>query len=332
MDEPSATLTRHEIDNLFALIRSLRDRDVAIVYISHRLEEVFEIADRVTVLRDGAVVATRDVGATSREEIIALMVGRELGESIPKRPAPIGDVALEAAGLTRTGAFQNVDLCLRQGEVVGMGGLVGSGRTEVARALFCADSLEAGEIRIGGQRVHIRHPRDAIRHGIGLVPEDRKGLGLILSMAVRENITLANLPPISRAGFIDGRRERTVAEEYVRRLLIRSPSLEQPVALLSGGNQQKVVLAKWLFTHSRVLIFDEPTRGIDVGAKVEIYDLINTLAEQGVAILMISSELPELLGMSDRIVVMHEGRLAGQVQRNDGWSQERVMELATGGE
>jgi ribose transport system ATP-binding protein len=331
MDEPSATLTEHELRNLFELIASLRSRGESIIYISHRLEEIFSIADRVTVLRDGHHIGTRRIAETSRDELIRMMVGRELKESIPKRPAAPGRPMLEVRNLTRAGAFRDVSFTARAGEIVGLGGLVGAGRTEVVRAIFGADPVDAGEIVLDGRPIQVRSPRDAIRLGIGLAPEDRKGLGLILSMAVRENISLAHLDALTTAGFIDRRREERVAEQYVGSLSIRTPSPEQQVRNLSGGNQQKVVLAKWLFTQSKVLIFDEPTRGVDVGAKTEIYELMNTLAERGVAIIMVSSELPELLGMSDRILVMHEGRLAGELSRAEA-TQERVMHLATGGE
>lgn len=331
MDEPSSALTDHELRNLFALIVSLVAKGVGVIYISHRLEEVFEIADRVTVLRDGHNVGTRPVAATNRDELIRMMVGRELKESIPKRPARVGDPVLEVRGLTRAGAFRDISFTVRAGEIVGIGGLVGAGRTEVARALFGADPVDAGEIVLDGRPVRLRSPRDAIRLGIGLVPEDRKELGLILNRVVRENISLANLDALTTLGFIRIKHERAIAQEYIRGLSIRTPSAEQQTRLLSGGNQQKVVLAKWLFTRSRLLIFDEPTRGVDVGAKTEIYELMNRLAERGVALIMISSELPELLGMSDRILVMHEGRLAGELSRAEA-TQERVMQLATGAE
>jgi len=331
MDEPSATLTEHELQNLFALIRELQGRGVGVVYISHRLEEIFTIADRVTVLRDGRKVATLPVADTDRNELIRLMVGRELKESIPKRPAEIGEVLLQARGLTREGAFRDVSFEVRRGEVLGIGGLIGAGRTEVARALFGADRLDAGEVLWQGKPVRFRSPRDAIAAGIGLVPEDRKTLGLILNMVVRENITLAHLDLLSLLGFVKRRQEGVVAREYIDSLGIRTPSGEQEVRNLSGGNQQKVVLAKWLFTNSQLLILDEPTRGIDVGSKVEIYELMNDLTARGSAVLMISSELPELLGMSDRILVMHEGRLAGELSAAEA-TQEAVMHLATGGE
>jgi ribose transport system ATP-binding protein len=331
MDEPSATLTDHELKNLFELIRNLKAQGVGVIYISHRLEEVFGLCDRVTILRDGEFVATLRTEETSRDEIIKLMVGRTLTESIPKRPAPRGEPLLEVRGLTRKGVFEDISFTVYRGEVLGIGGLVGAGRTEVARAIFGADPLDAGEIWMHGQRIHPRSPRDAIRYGIGLVPEDRKSLGLILNMVVRENTTLANLDLLSMLGFVNRRREREVAEAYQRDLRIRTPSIEQEVRNLSGGNQQKVVLAKWLFTESNLLIFDEPTRGIDVGSKVEIYELMNRLAADGKAMIMISSELPELLGMSDRILVMHEGRLSGELSREEA-TQEKVMQLATGGE
>jgi len=331
MDEPSATLTDHELQNLFTLIRELKSRGVGIIYISHRMEEIFDICDRVTVFRDGQYVATKRIEDTNRDEIIRMMVGRELKESIPKRPAEVGEVLLEVRGLTRRGVFEDISFTVRRGEIVGIGGLVGAGRTEVARAIFGADPVDAGEISLLGKRVRPRSPREAIALGIGLVPEDRKTLGLILNMVVRENTTLANLDALTRLGFVDRARERSVADRFVKELRVRTPGIEQEVKNLSGGNQQKVVLAKWLFTDSQLLIFDEPTRGIDVGSKVEIYELMNDLVARGAGMIMISSELPELLGMADRILVMHEGRLAGELSRAEA-TQEKVMHLATGGQ
>lgn len=331
MDEPSATLTEHELERLFTLIRQLKSEGTAIVYISHRLEEVFQIADRVTVLRDGKHIATRPTSELTREEIIRLMVGRELTQMIPKVPAPIGDVVLEVRGLSRKDKLHNISFSLRKGEILGIAGLVGAGRTELARAIFGADPIDSGEIILEGKPIRIRSPQEAIQHGIGLVTEDRKAQGLILGMVVRENVTLANLGALSRLNFINLARERQVAQKHVQDLSIKTPTIEQTVQNLSGGNQQKVVLAKWLFTQSKVLIFDEPTRGIDVGAKTEIYQLMNDLAAQGVAMLMISSELPEVLGMSDRILVMHDGRVVGELQAGEA-TQEKIMHLATGGQ
>jgi len=330
MDEPSATLTEHELDNLFALIAQLKSEGVGVIYISHRLEEIFQIADRVTVLRDGHLVATKDIADTDRDDIIQMMVGREIKEKIPKRAAELGDKLLEVRGLCREGVLKDISFEVRRGEILGFAGLVGAGRTEVARCIFGADPIDSGEIVFEGEKVTISSPLDAIRLGIGFVTEDRKLLGLILSMAVRENVSLANLDMLAMLGFVDSKKERQIAEGYVSELSIKTPSVEQKVENLSGGNQQKVVLAKWLFTRSKVLIFDEPTRGIDVGSKVEIYQLMNRLAAQGVGIIMISSELPEVLGMSDRILVMHEGRIAGELSREEA-TQEAVMHLATGG-
>lgn len=330
MDEPSATLTEHELQNLFALIRRLKQQGVAIIYISHRLEEIFEIGDRVTVLRDGKKVGTRDVKEVTREELIRMMVGRELQDLIPKEPAPLGPPVLEVRGLSRKGVLDNISFLVRRGEIVGLAGLVGAGRTELARTIFGADPYDSGEIFLEGKPVQIRSPREAIQQGIGLVPEDRKQVGLILSMVVRENITLAGLRQLLNLGFVHRKKEREVASRFIEDLMIRTPSLEQEVKNLSGGNQQKVVLAKWLFTKARVMIFDEPTRGIDVGSKAEIHHLMNRLAQQGTAILMISSELPEILGMSDRILVMHQGRIVGELSREEA-TQEKIMHLATGG-
>ena len=331
MDEPSATLTDHELKNLFVLIRELKTRGVGIVYISHRMEEIFDICDRVTVFRDGQYVGTKRIEDTNRDEVIRMMVGRELKESIPKRPAKVGEPILEVRGLTRKGVFEDISFTVHRGEIVGIGGLVGAGRTEVARAIFGADPIDAGEIRVNGKVVKPRSPREAIELGIGLVPEDRKSLGLILNMVVRENTTLANLDLLAMMGFVNRKKEREVSEKYVKDLRVRTPSIEQEVKNLSGGNQQKVVLAKWLFTDSQLLIFDEPTRGIDVGAKIEIYELMNDLVAKGAGMIMISSELPELLGMSDRIYVMHEGHIAGELSRAEA-TQEKVMHLATGGQ
>ena len=329
MDEPSATLTDHELEALFALIRELRAEGIGIIYISHRLDEIFALGDRVTVMRDGEYVTTQPVSEVTREDLIRHMVGRELTSEYPKEEFARGPERLRVEGLTRKGAFQDVRFTLHEGEIVGLTGLVGAGRTEVARAIFGADRIDGGQILLEGAPVLVRSPQDAIRQGIGLLTEDRKSQGLILPMSVRENTTLANLQEIVRGIFVSRSRERTVTDGYIRELQIRTPSTEQTAQNLSGGNQQKVVLAKWLFTQSRVLIFDEPTRGVDVGAKVEIYRLMNDLVRKGVAVLMISSELPEVLSMCDRILVMHEGRIAGELSRAEA-TQEGVMRLATG--
>jgi ribose transport system ATP-binding protein len=329
MDEPSATLTDHELTALFDLIRRLKQDGIGIIYISHRLEEIFQIGDRVTVMRDGCYVATKAVTELTREDIIHMMVGRELKDEFPKVCFDRGEEILRVEGLTRDGAFEDVSFAVNKGEIVGLTGLVGAGRTEVARCIFGADRISRGQIHLFGKAVEVKSPQDAIRQGVGLLTEDRKSQGLVLGMTVRENTSLANLASLVRRLFIDKRRERQVAEEYVKSLQIRTPSVEQIAQNLSGGNQQKVVLAKWLFTQSRMLIFDEPTRGIDVGAKVEIYRLMNELVREGVGVLMISSELPEVLGMCDRILVMHEGHLAGELKRGEA-TQEKIMQFATG--
>jgi len=329
MDEPSATLTDHELRALFDLIKGLRRQGIGLIYISHRLEEVFEIGSRLTVMRDGEYIGTHNVCDLNRDDIIRMMVGRELKDEFPKEIFTPGAELLRVERLARTGVFKDVSFNLRAGEIVGLTGLVGAGRTEVARAIFGADKIDGGQVYLDGTAITVRSPQDAIRQGIGLLTEDRKGQGLVLGMTVRENTSLANLKSLVKFLFVDRRRERAITEQYVRELQIKTPSIEQVTQNLSGGNQQKVVLAKWLFTQSRVLIFDEPTRGIDVGAKVEIYKLMNDLARKGVSILMISSELPEVLGMCDRVLVMHEGRLAGELARKDA-TQERIMQLATG--
>jgi ribose transport system ATP-binding protein len=329
MDEPSATLTDHELEALFDLIHGLKADGIGIIYISHRLDEISHIGDRVTVMRDGRHVGVNATGEVSRDEIVRMMVGRELKEEFPKEVFERGEERLRVEGLTRRGAFRDVSFSLHHGEIVGLTGLVGAGRTEVARAIFGADTAGEGRVFLDGEAVTVKSPRAAIARGIGLLTEDRKSQGLVLGMSVRENATLANLKKLMRGPFVDLPREREVVTGLVSSLDIRTPSVEQAAQNLSGGNQQKVVLAKWLFTQSKVLIFDEPTRGIDVGAKVEIYRLMNDLVRDGVSILMISSELPEVLGMCDRVLVMHEGELAGELARDEA-TQEKIMHLATG--
>jgi rhamnose transport system ATP-binding protein len=330
MDEPTAALTDREADRLFALTRDLRARGIGIVYISHRLDEVAALADRVSVLRDGELVATRPVAETGRGELIRLMVGRDLQTIFPKRTVPLGDVALEADRLgCRAVGIRDVTLQVRAGEILGLAGLVGAGRTELARVLFGIDPPDQGTIRLGGTAVRIWSPAHATRLGLAYLPEDRRRHGVIPEMSIAANTTLANLRAIANGVFLDRRREADVATTYVKRLAIKTRSIEAPVSELSGGNQQKVALARWLATGPRVLILDEPTQGVDVGAKVEIHRQIVDLAAEGLAILLISSELPEVLGMSDRIAVMRAGTIVGTVERSDA-TQEAIMALALG--
>ncbi len=330
LDEPTASLSDREVDNLFRVIRELRGQDVAMVYISHRLEELGQIADRVTVLRDGTYVATRLMPQVDRGELIRLMVGRELSAVFPKIAVPLGDVALEVRNLScRQGGVRDVSLTVRAGEVLGLAGLVGAGRTELARAIFGLTPADGGEIRLRGQPVRVGSPRQATELGIAYVPEDRRRHGVVLEMPVDANITLAVLRKISRGGMIDFSRERELAAFFVQKLGVKTPSIFNPVGNLSGGNQQKVALARWLAAGPSVIILDEPTQGVDVGAKAEIHRLMGELASRGMAIIMISSELPEVLGMSDRIAVMHGGRLVGTLDREQA-TQEQVLELAPG--
>lgn len=331
MDEPTAALTEKEIKELFKAIKQLKSQGRSIIYISHRLEEVHQIGDRATVLRDGQYVGTVDLAETSIDKLISMMVGRTLTEKFPKKVANIGEDALVVRNLSRKGKLYNISFHVRKGEILGVAGLMGAGRTELMRAIFGADPKDSGEIYIDGKKVEIHSPHDAIKYGIGFLTEDRKEQGLVLDLSVRENITLANIGGVMDKMFVNKAKEEEICKKYIANLFIKTPSPEQKVKFLSGGNQQKVVLAKWLFTKSKVLIFDEPTRGIDVKAKVEIYKLMNQLAEQGVAIIMISSELPEILGMSDRIIVMHEGRITGELTREEA-TQEKIMHYATGGD
>jgi len=328
MDEPTATLSSDEVERLFAIIRDLKRQGIGVIYISHRLDEVFEVADRVMVLRDGQHIATRPVGEVTRDALIEMMVGRKLENEFPKERAEIGPPRLVVRDLARGRWVRGVSFCVRRGEVLALTGLVGSGRTETARLIFGADRPEGGSVELDGRPLRIRGPRDAIRNGICLLTEDRKTHGLVLAHSVRENFALPNLPHLSRLGFVAGRREREALDRLAQSLRIRMTSPEQRVGTLSGGNQQKVVLAKWLEANSEVIIFDEPTRGIDVGAKYEIYLLMNRLAAQGKAILMISSELPEVLGMADRILVMHDGRITGEITDVASATQEQILRYA----
>jgi len=328
MDEPSATLTPQEVAHLFVIIRELKSQGIGVIYISHRLDEIDAIADRVTVLRDGQHIGTRPAADVNREQLIEMMVGRKIDNEFPKHASEIGAARLVVKDLRRGEAVRGVSFEVRRGEVLGMTGLVGSGRTETARLIFGADKRDAGTITLDGKTLDIRHPRHAIRHGVCLLTEDRKSQGLVLNQSVRDNFALPNLPRFATAGWINQRHERERFAGYVDSLSIKVPHQEQLAGHLSGGNQQKVVLAKWLERDAEVIIFDEPTRGIDVGAKYEIYLLINELAQRGKAILMISSELPEVLGMSDRVLVMHEGRVTGEITDVPNATQEDIMRLA----
>ena len=330
MDEPTAALTAHEIRGLFASIRALKARGVGVIYISHRLEELAEIGDRVTVLRDGQRVGTVRVGEVSTDAIIRMMVGREVRDKYPKTAVAPGEEVLRVQGLTRPGVLTDVSFFLRRGEILGIAGLVGAGRTELALALFGAVPVAGGTVTIKGRTVRVRSPRDAIRAGMALLPEDRKRQGLVLVQPVVTNITLPVVSRLQRWGLLDRRGMRALARRFAGALRIVTPDLDRRVAYLSGGNQQKVVLAKWLATRSEIVIFDEPTRGIDVGAKIEVYQLMSDLVAQGTGILMISSELPEVLGMSDRILVMRRGRVAGEFSREDA-TAERLMAAALAG-
>lgn len=328
MDEPSAPLSVSEVEHMFEVINQLKQSGVTIIYISHRLEEVFKISDRVSILRDGEYVSTELTKDTNRKELISLMVGRELKETYPPRLNPPGEIALEVKNLTGNGDH-DISFAVRKGEILGVSGLVGAGRTELAMLLFGAAPIKSGEIWVDGERVRMRSPRDAIQQGIGLLTEDRKNKGLFLEMGVGWNISFPIVRRLSKNGVVDTKTEKDITEQYKQRIDIKTPSMEQRVINLSGGNQQKVVLAKSLAAESDILIFDEPTRGIDVGAKQEIYQLMCELADNGNAILMISSDMEELLGMSDRIIVLSEGKLAGEVQKEQ-FSQDYILDLASG--
>jgi len=328
MDEPSATLTESELKNLFKVIRRLKSEGVGIIYISHRLEEIFEIGDRVTVLRDGKMINTCNIAEADRRSLIRWMVGRELENEYPKMTMQRGKEILRLEHL-HAGMVQDINLVLHQGEILGLAGLVGAGRSDLARVIFGADRKESGKIFLDSQEIHPTTPRHAIDLGIGLLTEDRNRYGLIMQMGVKENISLANLRELIAGPFIKKKKEAAMARSFVDNLRIKTPGIKQKVEHLSGGNRQKVVLARWLYAKSKVLIFDEPTAGIDVGVKYEINNLINQLAQDGIGVMVISSDLPELLGICDRIAVMCEGRLNGIVSRDQA-SQEKIMALATG--
>jgi ribose transport system ATP-binding protein len=332
MDEPTAALTEREIEQLFKFIKNLKKKGISTLYISHRLEEFEQIADRITVMRDGKTVATVNAKEATIPELIKLMVGRELINQFPRVEHKYGDTLLRVEGLTRRGAFSDVSFHVNSGEILGISGLIGSGRTELMRAIFGVEKPHTGSIFIRGRQVYINSPRDAIREGIGFVTEDRKKEGLVLCLSVEKNTTLTNLSSVMKKfGFISPEKERRVSNEYVSKLNIRTPSVSQIVRNLSGGNQQKVVLAKWLLSQSKIFIFDEPTRGIDVGAKVEVYNLMNEIVAAGASIIMVSSELPEILGISDRIMVMCRGEKMAELNPLTS-SQEEILYYAAGGE
>ncbi len=312
----------------FNIIKSLKEKGITIIYISHRLEEIFRICDRVTVMRDGKYISTRKTSEVTQHQLVADMVGRELGETFIGGAGPKENVVLEVKDLQNK-RVHGVSFKLHKGEILGLGGLVGAGRTETARAIFGADGLNSGRILLNGKEVHIKSPKDAIAHGIGFLTEDRKRQGLLLGMSVRDNATYTVLKKVTRGLFVDRKKCVELTDEQVKEMRIKTPHIDQLVKFLSGGNQQKVVLAKWLISNSDVLIFDEPTRGIDVGAKQEIYNIMHELTAAGKSIIMISSEMPELIGMSDRILIMHEGRISGELSR-DEFKQEAVLKLASG--
>lgn len=331
MDEPTAALTEQEIDTLFDRIHALKSKGVGIIYISHRLEEFARIANRVTVMRDGKYVTTVEFEKTSIDSLINLMVGRPLEDKFPKdMTIEKGNEILKVEHLSTKEKLKEVSFSLNAGEILGISGLMGSGRTELARAIFGADPIKGGEIFIDGEKVKIKSPKEAIARGISYLSEDRKKNGVSLNLSIRENITMTDMKAVSVSGFINKKGEVNRAEEYIKMLNIKTPSIEQKVNFLSGGNQQKVIIAKWLHTKTKIFIFDEPTRGIDVGAKIEVYQVINRLAKEGNAVMMISSEMPEILGLSDRILVMNDGRCTAILDRKEA-TQEKIMYYATAG-
>lgn len=327
MDEPSAVLTDRELEVMFRIVKQLRDKGITIIYISHRLDEIFGLCSNVSVLRDGCHIDTIPVASVDRQGLINMMVGREMGQEYPKEVGNVGGTILEVKNLSR-GILQDISFEVKSGEVFGISGLVGAGRTELARAILGIDKPESGEVYVRGKKVHYRTFADAIRDGLGLIPEDRKLQGLVQIMSVKRNTTLVNMKRVLRAGVISSSLEEKLSKEYADKLHVVTPSMETEVQYLSGGNQQKVVIAKWLFQNSEILFLDEPTRGIDVGAKAEIYRLINRMAKEGKTIIMISSEMPELLGLCDRIMVMHEGHKMGELNAAEA-TQAKIMALCS---
>lgn len=330
MDEPTSSLSGKETESLFRIIQILKEQGVAVVFITHRLDEIFAICDRMTVLRDGCYIGCRDIKDITKNEMIAMMIGRELTQQYPQRSSEIGPVVFEVKNLTDGGTHvKDVSFHVRKGEVLGFYGLVGAGRTETMRMIFGADKMAGGHIYMNGQEVRILHPRDAIRHGIGFITENRRDEGLFLHSSVRVNTAMVALHKILRRGLISYRAEREAAESYVERLKVVTPTIDQRVMFLSGGNQQKIVLAKWLYSDCDFMIFDEPTRGIDVGARREIYEIINSLVAEGKTVIVVSSDMEEILGISDRILVMHEGRITGEIPK-ENFSQNLITKHAVG--
>ena len=330
MDEPTAALTQKETEVLFKVVRSLKNKGVSIVYISHRMEEIFDLCDRITILRDGQYIGTREIAKTDMAEVVKMMIGREIGERYPERDVKIGDVVFEVKNLSCEGIFRDVNFEVRAGEVLGVAGLMGAGRTEIMQSIFGNMPNVSGQIFMDGKEIHNKTPQDAMKNGIGFITEDRKTEGLMLEESIMKNISIANLGKISKNGVLNAGAEEAMVKKGIEELKIRCTGADHTCNQLSGGNQQKVVFAKWIFTDPKLLILDEPTRGVDIGAKKEIYSIINDLAKRGVAIIMVSSELPEVLGMSDRVMIVHEGKISGFIDRNEA-NQENVMTLATGG-
>lgn len=331
MDEPTAALTERETDRLFEVMKKLKNRGVSIIYISHRMEEVFANCDTITVMRDGQTISSRPTEETNMDQIVGDMVGRVMSEYYPARTNVPGDEIFRVEGFTQPGVFQDISFNLRKGEILGVAGLMGAGRTEIMRAIFGVDPHQSGKLFFEGKEIHIKNPRDAIRQGFGFITENRKTEGLILDFSIERNIALPSEERLAQSHVINDKKEFDFSSELSKRLGVKAQDINLPASTLSGGNQQKVVIAKWVGMHPKLLILDEPTRGIDIGAKKDIYDLMNELTAKGVSIIMVSSELPEVIGMSDRILVIHEGRAAGIVEHKDA-TQTRIMTLATGGE
>ena len=331
MDEPTAALSENEIAKLFTIIGSLREQGVAIIYISHRMEEIFEISDRLTVMRDGLTINTYETSETDVKQIVHDMVGRDMGDFYPDRQPKFGNELLQVKGLTSGDTFKDVNFSVRSGEILAFSGLMGAGRTEIMRAIFGVDKLDSGDIFVNGKKVEIKTPEQAIKHNIGFLTENRKDEGLILDGSLSENIDLPSIDGFTKNGFIDEKADKDFVDMLMKRLGVKAQSSQDLASSLSGGNQQKVVLAKWVGSGAQILILDEPTRGVDVGAKREIYDLMNELTDRGTAIIMVSSDLDEVLGFSDNIVVVYEGKIQGEIATKDA-TQDKVMTLATGGE